>query len=837
MSKHSSFFLISLVFFAVILFSGDAKIVYSQTGVSENESSEEIMAREQFILMRRAGGPGKILSPFAYEDAVRQKGLLPDDKNMHNSMTSTTNWVTANPLGMFYAVTNNNYISGRTNSLAFHPTDINTIYLAAAQGGVWKTVNGGLNWVPLTDNLTSLAGGDVVLDPNNPNIVYYGTGELNYSLDSQYGDGLYKSTDAGASWTHIAPASTVGTRCSQLSIDPTLTNIIYMAGNFGVLKSIDAGLTWINTNSGSNANCIFIDPVNTLVLYTSVGGTSGNFVRKSTDGGLTWNTLAGGLPASGLGRTQLAMAPSDHNTIYASIAQPGGALLGLYRTTDAGVTWTLQASSPNYTSSQGWYDNAVTVNPANANLVAVGGLDLYTSSTGGTGLVQKSSWSTGNSLNMTHADIHRLLYHGSVLYCCSDGGVYKSTNDGNSWVDLNRTLSTLQYQSADYDPTNTNLLQGGCQDNNKQYTTNGGTDWIQKTTGDGGYTVIDPVNTNYVYGQYVQGSIQRSANSGNGFSDITPTGSTGGLFYDPYEMAPGDHNTIVFGRANVWKTTNAQTVGNSGWTQIAATGIVGGNVSAIGISWTNTNKIYIGTSNGRILVTTDNGANWQVTTGNPYVSDFVVDNADDNVCYASFAGTSGIHVLKTTNGGQNWTNITNSLPNIAANSIVLRADSPRMLFVGTDIGVFQTTDEGVTWVSFNSGFPTVQVYDLKYKLNPGIILAATHGRGCWTFNLASIIGILPDPFAEIPRDYKLSQNFPNPFNPSTNIKFGLPKSSSVKLRIYDILGNVVSTLVDSRLNPGTFEVRWDASRFASGVYFYKLEADGFVQTKKLLLVK
>jgi len=191
--------------------------------------------------------------------------------------------------------------------------------------------------------------------------------------------------------------------------------------------------------------------------------------------------------------------------------------------------------------------------------------------------------------------------------------------------------------------------------------------------------------------------------------------------------------------------------------------------------------------------------------------------------------------MKTTNGGANWTNINNNLPNIPANSIVLRNAAPAMIFVGTDIGPFQSVDDGATWVSFNTGFPTVQIYDLKYKQTPGILLAATHGRGCWTFDINSILGI--DPYSVIPTDYNLGQNFPNPFNPSTNIKFGLPKSSDVKLKIYDILGNEVSTLINNRLNPGTFEVHWDASRFASGVYFYKLEADGFVQTKRMLLVK
>jgi photosystem II stability/assembly factor-like uncharacterized protein len=437
---------------------------------------------------------------------------------------------------------------------------------------------------------------------------------------------------------------------------------------------------------------------------------------------------------------------------------------------------------------------------------------------------------------MAHADIHRLAYNGSVLYCCSDGGVYKSTNDGTSWTDLNHYISTLQFQSADYDPTNLLSFQGGTQDNNKQTTTNGGLQWIQRTTGDGGYTIVDPVTPAYVYGQYVNGSIQRSANAGVSFSNITPTGSSGGLFYNPYEMAPGDHNTIVFGRADVWKTTNAQTATTtSGWTQIATTTVIGGSVSAIGISATNTNKIYIGTSGGKILVTTDNGSNWASVTGYPYISDFVVDNTNDDVCYATLTGTGGIHVLKTTNGGLIWTSITGNLPSIAANSIVMRTLNPRMLFVGTDIGVFQSTNEGVNWVSFNSGLPSVSIYDIKYKQTVGTILVATHGRGCWTFNLNSTIGV--DPFGEIPLKYKLSQNYPNPFNPVTNIEFDIPKYNSVKLEIYDISGKKIEELVNQNLNAGHYQVQWDASKYASGAYIYKLLTPDYSSTAKMILIK
>ena len=797
------------VFLLMFAYQGKYCFAQEEDYSRENESSKGILEREQFILTRRAGGPGMKIAFDAYSQAVNQKSKIIEDKFVPDSKTRTTNWVSINPIGMFYQRTNANYISGRTNSIAFHPTNVNVFYIAAAQGGIWKTTDGGVNWTALTDNLPTLACGDIVVDQVNPNILYLGTGELNYSGDSQYGNGIYKSTNAGATWTQIATVAQVGNRCSYMAIDPFNSNIIYMGGNNGIFKSTNAGLNWTNMNGGTNVNCIIINPSNSQIIFITNGGTNAGQILKSTDAGATWTTLTGGLP-TGMGRIQLAIAKSNLSTLYASISSSGGALVGLYRTTDAGTTWTAQATTPNYLSSQGWYDNAIAVKPSDEYYVIAGGLDCYASTTGGTSLVQKSAWASSTPGNFCHADIHKLEYNGNVLYCCSDGGVYKSTNDGNNWTDLNQKLSTLQYQSADYDPTNLLSFQGGTQDNNKMTSTDGGSLWIQRTTGDGGYTIVDPVNTNYIYGQYVNGSVQRSANTGVSFTNITPSGSTGGLFYNPYEMAPGDHNTIVFGRADIWKTTNAQTASSSsGWTQIANTGIVGGSVSAIGISATNINKIYIGTSNGRILVTTDNGANWSVQTGYPYVSDFIVDNTNDNICYATLGGTGTTHVLKTTNSGLNWISITGNLPNIAANSIVMRTLSPRMLFVGTDFGVFQSTNEGGNWISFSSGLPMVEVYDMKYKQTIGMILVATHGRGCWTFDLNSVLGI--DPFGEIPAKYKLSQNYPNPFNPVTNIAFDIPKYNTVKLEIYDMTGKKIEELVNQNLNAGHYQVRWDAS--------------------------
>jgi len=821
-------------FFAVLFLLLQSGYIFPQEP-EENETSESILERQEFFLMRRAGGPGMVIPPDAYSNALIQKSGMPDDRFIQGSLTRATNWVSINPTGLFYNVTGNNYISGRTNSIAFHPTDPNILYIAAAQGGVWKTTDGGITWTEMTFNLATLACGDVVVDQMNPNVVYLGTGELNYSLDSQYGNGIYKSTNAGATWVQVATSSLVGNRCSMMAIDPTNSNIVYAATNTAVFKSTDAGASWTNTGSGNNVNCIILHPTTPQIIYIAAGGTSAGVIKKSTNGGTNWTTLTGGLSGS-FGRIHLAMAKSNPNVLYASIANSSGALIGLYRTTDAGNNWTVQASTPNYLSSQGWYDNSVTVKPTDENYVLVGGIDVYASSTGGTSLTQKSWWSTSNASLMCHADIHRLEYRGNVLYCCSDGGVYKSTNDGANWTDLNRTISTLQFQSADYDPTNLLNFHGGTQDNNKEYTNNGGTNWIQRSTGDGGYTIVDPVTPNYIYGQYVNGSVQRSANSGVSYTNITPSGSSGGLFYNPYEMAPGDHNTIVFGRADVWKTTNVQTATtSSGWTQIATTTIIGGSVSAIGISSTDINKIYIGTSNGKIHVTTNNGTNWQTQTGFSYVSDFAVDNTNDAVCYATITGTGGIHVWKTTNSGTNWTNITGNLPNIAANTIILRTAAPRTLIVGTDIGVFKSSNDGVNWVSINNNFPSVQVYDLKYKQSVGLLLAATHGRGCWTFDFNGSLGI--DPFGQIPSEFKLGQNYPNPFNPVTNIEFDIVKYGNTVLEIFDMNGKSIQKLVNGNLNAGHYQIKWDASKYSSGTYFYRLTTDNFTETKKLVLLK
>ncbi len=834
---------LSLYLFAILTLMLSNNYLIAQVGNDEdNETSETIFQREHFIYERRAGGPGITIPADAYHNAIEQMRRMPRIADQLSSPFSLPFWESVNPSGMFYQVTNANNISGRTNSIAFHPTNPLIMYIAAAGGGVWKTTNGGANWNVMTDMLSNIASGDIAIDPINPNVLYYGTGELNYSQDSHYGDGIYKTTDAGNTWVQVAPYSQSASY-SKIIVSSANPNVVYAAGKAGIFKSTNAGLTWTSSLVITNVNAMVMDWMNNNILYMTTNAfSSAGTVRKSTDAGATWSILSTGLPASNMGRAPMVMSTVDPQTLYIGFANSsGGSLLGVYKTVDGGSNWTLQNNATNYLGTQGWYDNALAIKPLTTDFIVTGGLDLYSSPNSGTTLTKKTSWSSSTTGNFCHADIHFLTYNplDNNLFCCSDGGIYKSSNDGANWVDLNATISTLQYMSADYDPTNPANMQGGCQDNNKQFTTNNGAVWVQKTTGDGGYTIIDSENPFYVYGQYVNGSIQRSANAGSTFSDFTPSGSSGGLFYNPFEAAPDNSRFIVFGRANVFVTTDARTASaSSGWTQIATTTVVGGNVSGIGIgNGTAPTRIYIGTSGGKILSTSDGGANWTTVTGFPYVSDFAVDKTDDAICYASCSGVfADKKVFKSTDGGATWTSISSNLPNVAVNSVILRNAAPRALFAGTDLGVFISTNDGASWSTLSTGMPTVAVYDMKYREGNKILLAATHGRGCFKIDLAGLTDI-HNSNTLTAENFGLSQNYPNPFNPTTKIKYSVPSNSFVTLKVYSITGNELETIVSRQQGRGVYEAQWDASKYSSGVYIYKISAGSFNESKMMLLVK
>jgi hypothetical protein len=641
--------------------------------------------------------------------------------------------------------------SGRINSIAIDPTNTNVIYLAAATGGVWKSTDGGASWVAKTDAQCSLAMGSVVLDPANPQIVYAGTGEQNFSADSFYGCGVLRSSDGGNTWTRLGggifSTATGGATIARVIVDPSgagslTASKVFAATSFGLYRSVDSGQTWTNTLNGIVTD-LAMDPVNSSILYASVGatfGTAENGIYKSTNNGVTWTKLAGGLPAANLGRIELSVAPSSPSTIYAAIQNTANfQLLGIFKSTDSGATWAQLAATNASCNSQCWYDLHVTVSPASANTVFFGGVNLYKSTDGG------ASFDVIGLADGVHVDHHFFTFQPgtpSVTYAASDGGIWKSTDSGDSWVSLNANLSITQfYGGAALHPTDAGTVMGGTQDNGTLVTT-GAIAWQQVIGGDGGYAAIDFNDPTTRYGetqwQPGQGFIgPRRSDAGGAFNqklngiDVNDRGE----FIAPLVMSPSASQTLYFGTFRVYRTTNK----GENWTAISPDLTTGGTITAIAQAKTTAQVIYVGASDGSLQVTQNGGTTWTASNAglpNRTVKWIAVDPTNPAIAFVVFSGFGTGHVFKTTNSGTTWVNISSDLPDVPVNSIVLDPAAPTTkIYVGTDLGIMGTTNGGTSWTPFNNGMPNVPVFDLVFNQTTNTLVAATHGRGMFKATL------------------------------------------------------------------------------------------------------
>ena len=684
------------------------------------------------------------------------------------------------------------YASGRVAALAVDPRNADVAYVGASGGGVWKTTDGGQNWIPLTDDQPSLATGSIAVAPSNPDIVYVGTGEQNNSADSYYGAGVLKSTNGGATWTQLTGAfvgpfgssrvSGGGARIGGLAVHPSNPNVVLAAVDrtpasaAGIYRTSDGGQTWTVVLGGAVGTDVVFNPADPNTVYAAIGTVNGgalNGVYKSTDAGVTWTRSGGAgttaLPATGVGRIALALAPSSPNVLFAGIQNSAtGSLLGLFKSTDGAQSWT-RLTAPDYCTPQCSYNNIIRVHPANSNLVVAAGLPPYRSIDGG------ATWTnvaTGSDGIVAHTDHHALAFaaDGSRLYDGNDGGVFSTASFGSAaviWKNLNATLAVTEFSSnVSIDPSDPRIAYAGTQDNGTlRYS--GGPLWDQAVGGDGGSTAIDPALPSIWYGAF-QGPQIYKLSGVTGFNTIqspflgsSPLLNNGILLsdrflaYGPLVLDPSNPQRLYYGSQRLYQSDD----GAGTWRAISNDlAVPNGVITAIAVSPADPLAIAVGTNNGKFQITNveRQGAAtpWaDRSSGLPArsISQVIFDPVATPTLYVTLSGFSGFapaddsgHVFKTTDYGITWTDISGNLPNIPINDIVADPDLPGTLYVATDIGVFQSADGGGAWSTLSSGLPRVLVRSINLHRRSRTLRAATYGRGMWDLALpAAGTGKLP----------------------------------------------------------------------------------------------
>ncbi len=711
-------------------------------------------------------------------EALKDIELNRLQKSLSKSET-TLNWTPVGP----------NNIGGRIRAIAVDPTNPNIVYLGSVSGGVWKSTNGGGSWTALKDNMENLAVCSLVIDPNNPNTIYAGTGEGFFNIDAIRGEGIFKSTDAGANWVQLSATNNSNYYyVNKLVFDGT-TNILWAGTRTGLFSSSNGGdsFTGALTNNQKYNHCTDIEIASTTptTIYACFGlFVDSAAVYRSTNGGTSFGSTTI-LSKSGQGRIEMATSLSNPQVVYASFLDLNtNGVSVMVKTTNGGNSWdSIAVAGPafsganNYAGTQAWYDNIMAVDPDNANNVIIGGLDLWKTTDGGASWKQKTNWYQQTGYQFVHADHHALAFapsNSNILYNGNDGGVYKSTDKGETWTSENNNLAITQFYYGAVSPTGTNYY-GGTQDNGT-ISSNGSANWQAIIGGDGGVTEVDYDSPNIIYGEYVNFAFFKSTNGGVSFSkkmNGIPTGSgeydgtkDRTLFITPYTIDPNNPSTLVAGTYRVWRTTD----GAGKWNTISGDITNGGSdkISAVTIAKGNSNVIYIGCASGIIQVTTNGGSTW--TKGdinnnlpNAYCTRIAIDPINSSIAYVTYSGfLSGKKIFKTTNYGQTWTSISSNLPNLPVNCIVVNPDNTNNIYVGTDLGVFSTEDSGTSWAQDNNGLPNVSVMDLDYRSSDKKLFASTHGRGMF----AATVSITSTQTTLLQENFDLSQFPPNGWSTS-----------------------------------------------------------------------
>ncbi|MGK0389070.1 MAG: photosystem II stability/assembly factor-like uncharacterized protein [Maribacter sp.] len=640
--------------------------------------------------------------------------------------------------------------NGRITCITFHPTDPNTIYVGAPSGGVWKTTDNGATWTQFISGLVRLGVSDIVIHPTNPDIIYIATGDRDAGDAPGYG--VWRSIDGGLNWT--PQNSGMGNRTiNEVLMDPNDPNIMVAAGSNGrIYRTTDGGANWASSASlGYNPKDIAYHPTNSNIVYAS-----GSEVHKSTDGGITWTEITNGVP-SGASRIGLAVSPDEPNWVYL-LAGDGSGLIGIYRSTDSGTSFTTRTTTPNIfdyaingsgNDSQAWYDLVITADPTDASIIYTGGINIWKSIDGGTTMNCVSYWvGPSGGISGVHADQHVLEFspYTNHIYNGNDGGIYISPDSGVNWDDLSDGLAIAQMYKIGVSQQTLDRAINGYQDNGTAI--NDGTAFRTEIGGDGMECIIDPTDDNFMYGALFYGDIRRSTNGGIFFNDISGSISETGAWVTPYKLDPNDANRMFAGYDNVWRNDAVRT--GTAWTQISNFTNTS-NIRDIAIAPSNSNIVYVSKYDNSFRISINAlSANptWTNLSANLPINndplDIEIDHTDPTHLFIALNN----NIYESTNSGNSWTDISGTLPNISLNTILIDKNSPNEgMYVGMDAGVYYKDNTGANWVLYADNLPNIEITELEIHYDSdecrSTLYAATYGQGSWKSNLKDPGNVAP----------------------------------------------------------------------------------------------
>src|SRR5438132_7982240 len=687
--------------------------------------------------------------------------------------------------------------AGRVNAVSGVVGQPDTFYFGSVGGGVWKTTNAGRTWNPVFDSASSASIGAIGVTPSNASVVYVGTGEADMRDSIQFGDGIYKSTDAGQTWTHIGLEATK--QIGRVHIDPKNPNIVFVAalGNAyasstdrGVYRSRDGGTTWqkvLFKNQDVGAIDLNFDPANSQIVYATLWNVRrppwfiyapangpGGGIFKSTDGGTTWNEIDDGIPLENRGRIGISVSPANRNRIYAAVDAKDG---GIFRSDNAGVTWT-RLSSDKRLWDRGWYFEKITADPKSADTVYVMNTSVYRSADAG------KTW-TAIKGDPTGDDFHQLwIYQDDPkrMVLGSDQGTIVSVDGAMTWSSwYNQATAQVYHVAPDY--RFPYWVTGAQQDSGavgspsrSRHSEISLRDWEGLCAGgESGYTAPDPLHPEILFG----GTVSRCNVVTGETKNVSPEtrGTPGQYRHDwtqPLVFSQADPHALYFGNQFLNKTIN----GGESWTQIsqdltredpvvppnlneaaaadAPTAERRGVIYTIAPSPLRAPMIWIRTDDGLIQLTNDDGKSWQnvsppAMTSWSKVVMIEASHFDVKEAYAAYERHQledyEPHILRTRDSGKTWTEITNELPKgIYVQTVEEDSQRRGLLFAGTERALFVSFDDGDHWQSLQLNLPPASMRDLA--IHEDDMIVATHGRGFWVLDDITALRQITDEIAK-----------------------------------------------------------------------------------------